>query len=411
MAEKTEKPTAKKLRDAAKKGQTFKARDIVALIVIATGALAAPALVDLTRIAAEFVRIASTGAQPNPGAYAFAWAKLFLRIAAPFVLLCAAAGALPSLVQSRFTLAVESIRFDLTALDPVKGMKRLFSWRSAKDAVKALLYVGVFALTVRVFAGLYHADVFGLFRARPALLGHMWIVLTVRLVLLFLLCALPVLILDAAVEYFLYHRELKMDKHEVKQEYKESEGNHEIKSKRREIHQELLSEEIKANVEQSDFIVANPTHIAIGVYVNPDIVPIPFVSVRETNARALAVIRHAEACGVPVVRNVALARSIYRNSPRRYSFVSHDDIDGVMRVLIWLGEVEAANRGGPPPETRAPTSAGPQARDGVAPPGDACADNAFPDDAPPGAAAPNAGSPDGPAPDGGAPARTGDQNA
>ncbi|AIP66047.1 EscU/YscU/HrcU family type III secretion system export apparatus switch protein [Burkholderia thailandensis] len=368
MAEKTEKPTAKKLRDAAKKGQTFKARDIVALVVIATGALSAPALVDLTRVAAEFTRIASTGAQPNPGAYALAWAKLFLRIAAPFVLLCAAVGALPSLVQSRFTLAVESIRIDLTALDPIKGMKRLFSWRSVKDAVKALLYVGVFAITVRVFADLYHHDVFGLFRARPALLGHMWIVLTVRLVLLFLLCALPVLIVDAAVEYFLYHRELKMDKHEVKQEYKESEGNHEIKSKRREIHQELLSEEIKANVEQSDFIVANPTHIAIGIYVNPDIVPIPFVSVRETNARALAVIRHAEACGVPVVRNVALARSIYRNSPRRYSFVNQDDIDGVMRVLIWLKEVEAANRGGPPCEMPPEAAHAPDAHGGDAAP-------------------------------------------
>ncbi|KVP66717.1 type III secretion system protein [Burkholderia ubonensis] len=371
MAEKTEKPTAKKLRDAAKKGQTFKARDIVALVVIATGALTAPTLVDLTRIAAEFVRIASTGAQPNPGAYALAWAKLFLRIAAPFVLLCAVAGVLPSLVQSRFTLAVESIRFDLTALDPVKGMKRLFSWRSAKDAVKALLYVAVFAIAVRLFIDLYHHDVFGLFRARAALLGHMWIVLTIRLVLLFLLCALPVLIIDAAVEYFLYHRELKMDKHEVRQEYKESEGNYEIKSRRREIHQELLSDEIKANIEQSDFIVANPTHIAIGIYVNPDIVPIPFVSVRETNARALAVIRHAEEHGVPVARNVALARSIYRNSPRRYSFVNQDDIDGVMRVLIWLKEVEAVNRGGSPPERPLQTPPAPQAGGGEESPDDA----------------------------------------
>ncbi|WP_323117704.1 EscU/YscU/HrcU family type III secretion system export apparatus switch protein [Burkholderia alba] len=353
MAEKTEQPTAKKLRDAAKKGQTFKSRDLVALAVVAVGTVSASVLVDLTRVMAEFVRMATTAAYPDPSAYALAWAKRFLGIAGPFVLICAVAGVLPSLLQSRFTLAVDAIRFDFEALDPIKGMKRLFSWRSVKDVAKALLYVAVLAVTVRVFADLYHRDVFGLFRARPALLGHMWLVLTIRLVLLFLACALPVLTLDAAFEYFLHRRELKMDKHEVKQEYKESEGSHEIKSKRREIHQELLSEEIKANVEQSDFIVANPTHIAIGIYVNPDVVPIPFVSVRETNARALAVIRHAEASGVPVVRNVALARAVYRNSPRRYSFVSPDDIDGVMRVLIWLREVEAVNRGGPMPPSEA----------------------------------------------------------
>ncbi|WP_317135637.1 MULTISPECIES: EscU/YscU/HrcU family type III secretion system export apparatus switch protein [Burkholderia] len=344
MAEKTEEPTAKKLRDAAKKGQTFKSKDIVAFVVVAAGVMSITTIVDLTRAMAEFLRIASMNTLPNPADYVFELTKLFLRIAMPFMLLCALAGALPALMQSRFTLAVESIKIDFTALDPVKGMKRLFSWRSVKETVKALLYVVIFAVTVQMFARLYHRDVFGLFRAQPALLGHMWIVMTVRLILLFLLCALPVMVLDAVVEYFLYYKELKMAKHEVKQEYKESEGNHEIKSKRREIHHELLSEEIKANVEQSDFIVANPTHIAIGIYINLDVVPIPFVSIRETNARALAVIRHAEANGVPVVRNVLLARSIYRNSPRRYSFVSHDDIEGVMRVLTWLKEVEVANR-------------------------------------------------------------------
>ncbi|WP_080494425.1 EscU/YscU/HrcU family type III secretion system export apparatus switch protein [Burkholderia ubonensis] len=345
MAEKTEKPTAKKLREAAKKGQTFKSKDIVALVVLTVGAAAAVAVIDLRRVMIEFAHIASTGAMPDPGSYALGWAKLFLRMSAPFVLFCAVAGALPALIQSRFTFAVEAIKFDLTVLDPVKGMKKLFSWRSAKDAVKALLYVVVFAVTVRLFAALCHSDIFGLFRAPAALLGHMWIVLTIKLVLLFLAAALPVLALDAGVEFYLYYKELKMDKHEVKQEYKESEGNHEIKGRRRELHQELLSDEIKSNVEQSDFILANPTHIAIGIYINADVVPIPFVSVRETNARALAVIRHAESKGVPVVRDITLARSVYRNAPRRYSFVSADDIDAVMRVLIWLKQVEAANDG------------------------------------------------------------------
>jgi type III secretion system export apparatus switch protein len=342
MAEKTEQPTAKKLRDAAKKGQTFKSKDITAVAVLAVGALVLSFAVDLRRVMLEFASVASTGATPNPAGYLMGWGKRFLMLVTPFVLVCAVAGALPSLIQSRFTLAVEALKFDLTALDPMKGMKKLFSWRAAKEVVKALLYVVVFAVTVYVFANLYHRELFQLFRAEPAVLAHLWIKLSVRLILLFLLCALPVLLLDAVVEYFLYFKELKMDKHEIKQEYKESEGNQEVKSKRREVHMELLSEEVKSNVEQSDFILANPTHIAIGVYINLDVVPLPFVSVRETNARALAVIRHAESKGVPVVRNISLARSVYRNS-RRYGFVNQDDLDAVMRVMIWLKQVEAAN--------------------------------------------------------------------
>src|SRR5262245_42766595 len=141
MAEKTEQPTAKKLRDAARKGQTFKSKDIVAVIVLAVGVLSVAVVVDLRRVMFEFARIASTGTMPNPNGYVLGWAKSFLRLATPFVLLCAVAGALPSLVQSRFTLAVEAIKLDLTVVNPVNGFKKLFSWRSAKEALKALLYV------------------------------------------------------------------------------------------------------------------------------------------------------------------------------------------------------------------------------------------------------------------------------
>ncbi|KVD78018.1 type III secretion system protein [Burkholderia sp. ABCPW 14] len=344
MSEKTEKPTAKKLRDAAKKGQTFKSKDITAVVVLAVAAVATGAIVDLRRIAFEFARVAMTGATPDAAEYFKHWVRLFFMLITPFVLVCAAAGALPSLVQSRFTLAVESIKFDLTALDPMKGLKKLFSWRAAKEVVKALLYLAVSAAAVWIFIGSAHREISQLFRADPALLGHMWVKLTGRFVLLFLVCAVPVLLMDAIVEYFLYYKDLRMDKHEVKQEHKESEGNPEIKSKRREVHMELLSEAVKSNIEQSDVILANPTHIAIGIYMNADVVPMPFVSVRETNARALAVIRYAEEKGVPVVRDIPLARAVYRRS-RRFSFVSNDDFEAVMRVLIWLKQVEASSTG------------------------------------------------------------------
>jgi type III secretion protein U len=151
--------------------------------------------------------------------------------------------------------------------------------------------------------------------------------------------------LDIGVEYFLYYKDLKMDKQEVKQEMKDSEGNPEVKNRRKEVFMEMLSGETAAAIEQSTFVVANPTHIAIGIYVNEDVTPIPFISVRETNARALAVIRYAESRGVPVVRNVSLARSIYQRCPRRYMFVDHRDLFEVLKIIDWLKDVEAANGG------------------------------------------------------------------
>lgn len=345
MSEKTEKPTAKKLRDAARKGQTFKSRDVIAVIVLAAGAASVGMVVDLRHVMLELAAVAQYGSAADPAAYVQYWGREFLKLALPFILICALAGVIPSLVQSRFTLATEALKLDFSNLNPVNGFKKMFSLRTVKEIAKALLYVVVTAVTVRLFITLNHRDLFGLFRASPDVLGHMWISLTVRLIFLFLVCALPILVLDVGLEFFLYYKNLKMDKHEVKQEYKETEGNPEIKSKRKEVHIELLSEETKAAVEQSTFVLANPTHIAIGIYVNADVTPLPFISVRETNARALAVIKYAEMKGVPVVRNIALARAIYAKCRRRFTFIDPDNLLAVLRIIEWLRQVEAANRG------------------------------------------------------------------
>ncbi|MGF6265269.1 type III secretion YscU/HrpY family protein [Paraburkholderia youngii] len=344
MTEKTEKPTEKKLHDEAERGQTFKSKDLVAAIMLAVGVTAGSSVVDLRDVMVALASMATSGSMPDPQTYMRNWLLVFLRMIAPFILLCAAAGALTSLVQSRFTLAVQAIRFDLTAISPAKGFKMLFSWRTLKEVVKALLYVAACVVTVWVFMRNSHRELFQAFRADAFVLGHLWIKLTVRLVVIFLLCSIPVLLLNALLDYFLYLKALKMDVHEVKREYRESQANPEVKSEQRWIHKELLSEGVKAAIEQSNLVLANPTHIAIGIYLDPNIVMLPFVSVRETNARAVAVIQYAESVGVPVVRDIALARSVYRNS-RRYSFVSGQDFEAVMRILVWLKEVEAANRG------------------------------------------------------------------
>ncbi|HFY5836093.1 TPA: SPI-1 type III secretion system export apparatus protein SpaS, partial [Salmonella enterica subsp. enterica serovar Typhimurium] len=134
-----------------------------------------------------------------------------------------------------------------------------------------------------------------------------------------------------------------MDKEEVKREMKEQEGNPEVKSKRREVHMEILSEQVKSDIENSRLIVANPTHITIGIYFKPELMPIPMISVYETNQRALAVRAYAEKVGVPVIVDIKLARSLFKTH-RRYDLVSLEEIDEVLRLLVWLEEVENAGK-------------------------------------------------------------------
>lgn len=89
--------------------------------------------------------------------------------------------------------------------------------------------------------------------------------------------------------------------------------------------------------------MANPTHIAMAIYFNPEVASLPFIALRCTNMKAKAAIAYAEKIGVPVVRNIPLTRRLYRTYSQ-YSFISLNDdvLIDVMDILIWLRQVETA---------------------------------------------------------------------
>lgn len=115
-----------------------------------------------------------------------------------------------------------------------------------------------------------------------------------------------------------------------------------MKSHRKEMHRELLSEQEKSEIDQSNFILANPTHIAIGIYLNFEISPLPFISLLAKGDKALAIISYAEKKNKPVVRDILVARRLF-STAKRYSFISMDMLEPIYAILIWLEEVETAH--------------------------------------------------------------------
>lgn len=337
--EKTEQPTHKKLEDAAKRGQSFKSRDLVATCLLLFGIGSIASLGSLVGLMDVYKRIIAHGFDQNIGDYALEVVLVGLKIFLPILGVCILASSLPSLLQTKFVLATEAIKLNFEALNPVNGFKKLFSWRTVKDAVKAVLYICCFSIAIVIIWNHEKGLVFAQLYARPIDLFEIWSELLLYVLFVCVASVIVILILDALAEYFLHRKDLKMDKEEVKREMKEQEGNPEVKSHRRQLHMEILSEQVKSDIENSKFILANPTHIAIGIYFRPEISVIPFISVLETNQRALAVRAYAEKVGVPVIVNVRLARRIYARN-RRYSFIHIDEIQEVLRILIWLEQVE-----------------------------------------------------------------------
>lgn len=338
--EKTELPTQKKLRDSAKKGQSYKSRDIVAACILGAGMLFMTTI-SMSGVGTLFEDFVSRGNNISP---AYAGAKifeLFLQLSLPFVGVCIVATIIPSLLQSKFALAFEAIKIDFNALNPVSGFEKIFSLKTVKEFIKALLYLIVFGFVTYLFYSQYRNILFSLVYAQPSSIATIWLQAGTTLVLLCLASFMLIILLDGLVDYYLYIKNLKMEKHEVKQEYKEQEGSQEVKHRRREVHQEILSGQVKNTIEQSDFVLANPTHIAIGIYTNPDIAPLPFISVLAKNQVALAVIAYAEKVGKPIVRDIPLARRIFKNA-RLFSFIPQDEAEPIFRILQWLKEVELA---------------------------------------------------------------------
>ncbi|MCW2478386.1 EscU/YscU/HrcU family type III secretion system export apparatus switch protein [Candidatus Symbiopectobacterium sp. NZEC135] len=341
MAEKTEKPTEKKRRDSAKKGQTFRSRDLIATVVLISGVFFLGSCMDFGPLIELYSLALLYNNKMTVVSYSAQLALILLRMCLPFIVLCTVVGFATTLLQTKFSIASEALRFNLKALNPIEGFKRIFSLRTVKDFVKSFLYLGVLFGTCYTIINNELKNILSVYHGTLIQLVPYWISITIKSVLLFILWSLLVLLAEFIIEYFLYIREMKMDKHEVKQERKELNGNPEIKRARRRAHHEILSSEERTAIRNSEVVMANPTHIAVAIYFNMDVAYLPFISLRCSNMKAQAAISYAEKEGVPVVRDVKLARKLYRNYTA-YSFISLNDdaLMAVMDILIWLRRVE-----------------------------------------------------------------------
>ncbi|WP_368565609.1 EscU/YscU/HrcU family type III secretion system export apparatus switch protein [Pseudoxanthomonas sp. UTMC 1351] len=336
---KSEKPTPKRLLKESQKGTSYRSRDLTVAAILVAGVLTLLHATSFEGIRALFTVVIGRNFDVQPGEIAILAVKAFGSAVAPVLVVAIVSVALVSLLQSRGVLAVEAIRIDFSRLDPIKGLKNLVSVKVIKNVLSASLYALLGFAFLWVAWHIWGSRVFA--QAHVQVAAGSWAVhrISMDVVLALLGTLAPLVFLAALLEFRLYIRELRMDKSEVKQEHKDNDGNPEIKQNRKQLAVEL-SAQVQADVAGSSAILANPTHIAVGIYAH-DGVSWPMVSVHEKGERALAVIKLAEQLGVPVIRDIPLARGVYFNT-RRYQFVPEGQLEAVLRLLQWLRDVERA---------------------------------------------------------------------
>ncbi len=344
-SDKTEQPTAKRLRDARKKGQVAKSKEVSSAAVIVSLMLFLWQASDF--YLRKFVELFETPIWLESVAFETAFddmvkevLELGLLMIFPVMLVGLLAAFLGNFVQVGGLFAPEAVKPDLKKINPGKALKNIFSKKNMVELVKSLLKIAFMTY----------------------LIGHIiWVNAStiMRIPYCGLNCIMPILgvlfsqvviyasiafVIVAAADYFFqkfeYIKGLKMSKDEVKREYKESEGSPEIKGRRRQLFMEIVNSQQVANVKRSSAIVTNPTHIAIGIYYEQERTPLPVVTLKEQGCIAQRVVEIAVEEGIPVMQNVPLAHSLMLDASL-YTYIPDDLIAPVAEVLLAVRGLEA----------------------------------------------------------------------
>jgi type III secretion protein U len=350
--EKTEKPTQKRLRDAKRKGQHAKSQDVTAAMVLGamTACLAAAAAMTADRLISVVSRLlddlgqvrASTDLLPMLAPMVGEGILCLL----PFIFTAMLAGIAGSAMQVGLNISMEPVSPKFDKLNPAQGLKKIFSMKSVIEFVKTVVKaLAMAAVLWKVILDLMPALMSSAYLPAAAIAAAGWDAV-LHLVFGGLLLFLVVGPLDFGLQKFQFLKDQRMSKDEVKREHKESEGDPQLKGKRKQIAREMATSAPKETVPGASVVVTNPTHYAVALRYAPGDTPVPIIVAKGVDEEAAVIRRLAEEHGVPLMADPPLARALY-TLPLQEP-IPERMFEAVAAILRWVAMVKAAG-GGPAP--------------------------------------------------------------
>lgn len=318
--DKTEQPTPKRLNESRKKGQVFKSKDFVQALSFMTAAavlgLGGPKYVsELQDLLKQFFQpevmrgdMALNAILARTG---YAWSK-FLILSAPLLGALVVMSTAANFMQVKALFAPEAIKPKFEKLDPMKGFQNIFF--SAKTYIELVKNLIKFAI---VFWILYTSIKGSLPDIVPtaAMRIDQTAAVAAKLMLGILYKVGAVFVILGAADYMiekkLFMKKMMMSKEEIKQEYKEQEGDPHVKHQRKHMFEQMMHESVAHNVPKATAVVANPTHFAVAVRYDELTMQAPQITAKGQDSMALKILEIAKEHKVPIVHNIGLAHSLY----------------------------------------------------------------------------------------------------
>ncbi len=340
--EKTEKATPKKRRDQRKEGNVLQSKEIVTaasvLGIFASMRLLAGFMMKnmLSYTQRSFESIGTT--QVNSDTVMAVFVDVITVAALVVLPICAIAmllGIIPTIAQTRGLFTMKALRPKFSRLNPLEGIKKMFSAQAFVGIIKGLIEVIIIVYVVyneissrmpRILSLMDTGLMQGLAYASLCIFD---IVMLICVVLVFVAAA------DFLFQWWQFEKKLKMSKQEVKEEFKQMEGDPQVKSKIKQRQQQMAQSRMMQEVPSSDVIIRNPTHYAVALKYDQDKNRAPLVVAKGKDLIAQRIVRIAEENGVYTMENPPLARALYAQVDvgREIPFELYDAVAEVLTVV------------------------------------------------------------------------------
>ena len=318
--EKTEKATPKKRKDTRKKGEVLQSKE-VAVAVFVVGIFAFLAIFGnyMFQMLLNFMEQSMSSIDKTGNTVEFAM-SVFWKVAiicvctvGPILAVGVVLSVLPVIVQTKGLFSMEAMKPKFSRLNPFTGIKRLFSMQALVGLVKGLIEIIVvvailyFQVMDRIneFKKLIDTDVIKIvaYISETA----MSLIVTIFVMLVFVAAA------DYVFQWWSFEKKLKMSKQEVKDEYKNTEGNPEVKGRQRQRMREASRRRMMQDVPKADVVITNPTHLAVAIKYEPEVHKAPVVLAKGEDYLAQKIREAARENHIEIVENKPLARMLYAN--------------------------------------------------------------------------------------------------
>ncbi|MBM3191414.1 MAG: EscU/YscU/HrcU family type III secretion system export apparatus switch protein [Chlamydiae bacterium] len=346
MAEKSEKATPKKIKDARKKGQVAKSQDFpAAFTFIVSIALAlilshliyqhiADFMITMFRMISQDIDLADKG-----GTYFKMAIQVIFTTSFPIMMLTTLVGVFVNFIIIGPLFSMQALKPDIKRLNPVDNLKNLFKIKTFVELIKSILKIT--GALVLIYSVVKNSLPEIIATASMSVLGAALVFndFLLKVIIRVGIFFLAIAIFDLVFQKRNFAKQMMMEKFEVKQEYKDSEGDPHIKGRRRQMAQEIAYQEGPSSVRRAKTVITNPVHIAVALEYEEALDPAPKILTMGKGLVADKIIQIAQEYHIPIMRNVPLAHELYdKGSISQY--IPEDTYAAVAEILKWLAQLE-----------------------------------------------------------------------